>query len=510
MYILVPNFRASLIAHRINHLDVTFVPTTVCILRIQPLHYACAYGATEQALRVLIEGNIRTITAKDNRGRTPLHFALGNADRPASPGVVSILLSEDRSVVNIIDNEGNLPIHLLSTCAKAIKVEEKDKCDYCQECFSLYLSAHPRAEGHLLMGLQSLPSWLRDYAVLSPVVQKILNVKIATRFPTAVTLMDFFFYVIIIIFFQMTVIMSIEDRTHTSSSVKKLNKAYLIPLLLASIYFFIREVVQMLSLAKIGQFKAWVSSLENWLETFNALLVMFWSIVMAVEALPIKIFQPAAALSMAVFWVMVLNFLQTIIVGFAVFVRGVSYVTKRLAAFLVSLVIILFAFTQIFTTLYQQTEECIAATYLTRYPLSTTICEAGFPVDTTTCEYDESCEPFQMFPWCSFVPAFMRSFTMLLGEVYDGNFLGYKLATFFYGLFMFACVIVLANVLIAVVVDTYRVISDERAGEFQNICLLNCVEYILSVEFGRSKNNEPVSYSSINGTISVGILVQQT
>jgi hypothetical protein len=99
---------------------------------------------------------------------------------------------------------------------------------------------------------------------------------------------------------------------------------------------------------------------------------------------------------------------------------------------------------------------------------------------------------------------------MLLGEVYDGNFLGYKLATFFYGLFMFACVIVLANVLIAVVVDTYRVISDERAGEFQNICLLNCVEYILSVEFGRSKNNEPVSYSSINGTISVGILVQQT
>jgi len=178
----------------------------------QPLHYACAYGATEQALHVLTDGNIGTITAVDNRGRTPLHFALGNADRPASPGVVSILLSQDRSVVNIIDLEGNLPIHLLRTCALAIKAEEKDKIDNCQRCFSLYLDARPRAEGHLLMGLQGLPDWLRDYAVVSPVVQRILNVKIATRFPTAVILMDFFFYVIVVIFFPLAVVKSITDR----------------------------------------------------------------------------------------------------------------------------------------------------------------------------------------------------------------------------------------------------------------------------------------------------------
>lgn len=178
----------------------------------QPLHYACAYGATEQALRVLTDGNIRTITAVDNRGRTPLHFALGNADRPASPGVVSILLSQDRSVVNAIDLESNLPIHLLRTCALAINAEEKDKIDNCQRCFGLYLDARPRAEGHLLMGIQGLPDWLRDYAVVSPVVQSILNVKIAKRFPTAVILMDIFFYVIVVILFPFAVVESITDR----------------------------------------------------------------------------------------------------------------------------------------------------------------------------------------------------------------------------------------------------------------------------------------------------------
>ena len=74
---------------------------------------------------------------------------------------------------------------------------------------------------------------------------------------------------------------------------------------------------------------------------------------------------------------------------------------------------------------------------------------------------------------------------MLLGEVYDGIFLGNKLAVVFYCLFMFACVIVLANVLIAVVVDTYRVIQIERAGEFQNMSPHFC-EFHTNIEFVRS------------------------
>lgn len=214
----------------------------------------------------------------------------------------------------------------------------------------------------------------------------------------------------------------------------------------------------MLSLVSMGQLKTWVSSLENWLDTFYFSLVMFWSVVMTVEALPMSVFQPAAALSIAVFWIMILNFLQGIIVGFAVFVRGVLYVTKRLAAFLVSLVIILLAFTQIFQTLFQQTDRCL---------------DTSPPSEYNFTSESESCEPIDSFPFCDKIQSFIHVYTMLLGQVEDDDFLGNYLATIFYALFFFSCVIVLASVLIAVVVDSYRVIQNERAGEFQNSCLSN-------------------------------------
>jgi len=59
---------------------------------------------------------------------------------------------------------------------------------------------------------------------------------------------------------------------------------------------------------------------------------------------------------------------------------------------------------------------------------------------------------------------------MLLGQVDDGDFRDTEphvttIATVFYGLFMFAVVIVLANVLIAIVTDSYGVIKNERSGK---------------------------------------------
>jgi len=53
---------------------------------------------------------------------------------------------------------------------------------------------------------------------------------------------------------------------------------------------------------------------------------------------------------------------------------------------------------------------------------------------------------------------------MLLGEVNEQDFRDNQLATVLYALFMFACVIVLANVLIAIVTDSYSVIQNERAA----------------------------------------------
>lgn len=60
---------------------------------------------------------------------------------------------------------------------------------------------------------------------------------------------------------------------------------------------------------------------------------------------------------------------------------------------------------------------------------------------------------FVSSPWSSIY----KTYSMLLGEVDDNDFEGNKMATFFFCMYMFVVVIVLANVLIAIVTDAYGV-----------------------------------------------------
>lgn len=56
-----------------------------------PIHYACASGSDSAVIHALAESFPESKTTTDRRGRTPLHFALG--DKPASPDVIVLLSS---------------------------------------------------------------------------------------------------------------------------------------------------------------------------------------------------------------------------------------------------------------------------------------------------------------------------------------------------------------------------------------------------------------------------------
>ena len=56
-----------------------------------PIHYACASGSDTEVIKTLAEAYPESKTVVDRRGRTPLHFALG--DKPASPDVIFLLAS---------------------------------------------------------------------------------------------------------------------------------------------------------------------------------------------------------------------------------------------------------------------------------------------------------------------------------------------------------------------------------------------------------------------------------
>lgn len=189
-----------------------------------PLHYACAYGATERVLKILLSVIPTSTTAVDFKGRTPLHFAMGNADRATSPAVVKLLLSLNPDVINDTDNDGQLPLHLLAAQAKKTSVEDshdaKVQRDSAMACLDTLLKASPMPTADFLTALQSLPEWLLEYAVVSEEVQKVLNAKIALRFPTSILLLDAYFLFIIIFSFNSAAMEYLDIQEKNSDKTK--------------------------------------------------------------------------------------------------------------------------------------------------------------------------------------------------------------------------------------------------------------------------------------------------
>lgn len=95
-------------------------------------------------LKILLRNNPTSTAAVGINSRTPLHFALGNADRPLSAVVVEIIYEKDRDIIDIIDNDGFFPLHLLAFKAKNIGLGDEDeirrvRCEACHKVSWLVL-----------------------------------------------------------------------------------------------------------------------------------------------------------------------------------------------------------------------------------------------------------------------------------------------------------------------------------------------------------------------------------
>lgn len=413
-----------------------------------PLHYACAYGASEEALYVLTGAYPDAITTQDRRGRTPLHFALSNAGRKAAPAAVRLLVSFNRDIVNSRGGSAN-PLRVLAEFAATIK-EDYDQKESVHKCLEHLLNAEPEPTADFFTALQSLPDWLSEQAVVMEVVQTLLNEKISQRFPTAVLMVDFYVLVTVIASYSMNVVEAIESRFDSDKS-DNLPSKQLVPLYIGGGYFLLREIIQMISLLSLKAFNVWVYDPSNWLNLMFVFLVLYWTIAMDTGYGNKDVFRIGSALSVTILWVKMLAYLRNVLIDFAVFVGGVFYVVNRLAAFLISLGIILLAFSQIFFTLYLESEQCPPD-------------ERGADVIKAANLDDMKDDSIDFFPFCDRWTAFLRVYTMLLGEVTERNFPENPVAVAMFIFFMFLVVILLANVLIAIVTDSYKVIQDQRAA----------------------------------------------
>jgi hypothetical protein len=426
-------------------------------VKSQPLHYACAYGASEESLFVLTAAFGDAMSACDRSGRTPLHFALSNAGRKASPGAVRHLLNLDKKLAN---SQGNGPLPLRVLVDFSIGLKKSGNTDAVHEsvekCLEFLLKADPEPTADFFTALQSLPDWLSEQAVVMPSVQMLLNEKISQRFPTAVLLLDFYFLTMIIISYSINVIDSIERRFSDNKS-DQIATRVLGPLYVGAGYFLMREVIQMISLASLNSFHSWVYDASNWLNVVFIFLVLYWTIQMNIGGGDANHFRTGSALTVIFLWLKVLAFLRNMLVEFAVFVGGVFYVVQRLFAFLISLGVILVGFAQMFVTVYQQTSRC-GKEYESDH--------SKFKENNLNAtDYYEICTgDDEDFSFCNFWDSFLTVYTMLLGEVDETKFADSAFATALFITFMFLVVILLANVLIAIVTDSYKVIQDQRAA----------------------------------------------
>jgi hypothetical protein len=255
-----------------------------------------------------------------------------------------------------------------------------------------------------------------------------------------ILLLDFFFLVLVIALFEVTTGATI-DYIFTGDASKKAKAGQVVVVLICGAYFLLREIVQIMSLLVLGNFGSWLSDMGNWLDvTLIFFIFYFGGVMLSEEWLDPsgESFRSGAAITKGIMWMSFISFLKSTQVEFSVFVSGVFYVVQRLTAFLLALGVILLLFAQMFYIVYAETDMC------------------------TCTEMYENAEPF---PHCDFMTSLLKVYIMLMGEI--GNEMRYStlpVAQLMYIAFAFLVVILLSNVLIAIVTDSYGVIKNERAA----------------------------------------------
>jgi hypothetical protein len=262
------------------------------------------------------------------------------------------------------------------------------------------------------------------------------------RFPTMILILDLMFLLLTIVFFEISSSKAIdylfEEEDHPN--MQQPDKLPVIITLVCGAYFLLREIVQVLSLLALGNFSSWIWEMSNWLDVLNIFFIFYFGAIMLTNEplVSMKAFRSGVAITKGILWMCVISFLKSTQVEFSVFVSGVFYVVQRLAAFILALLVILLMFAQMFYIVYAESEMC----------------------DCTDDNPDAN-----PFPHCSFPSSLLKVFTMMMGEI--GNEMRYStlpVAQFLYVAFAFLVVILLSNVLIAIVTDSYGVIKNERAA----------------------------------------------
>lgn len=442
---------------------------------------------------MIIASNEAALEEMDDSGQSPLHFALANAKITphVAPRTLRLLIRENPDLVHSPATEAHKvrhPIEFLQEVSKKLSADNEEAREEIKEslrkCLTILLDAKPIVTPHVITTVRSLRSWLFSTAILSPHLQDALNRKMKSRFPTTVLMLDLYVQIAVLIFYHICVEDSLERRflSDQTASVTAMDavddlgdfsrramadvyvntgdvsvpNAGVFVLYVGGAYFVIRESVQAFSLIRLRRsvrrfLQVFFFQASDLLDFAYIALLFGWASAIRYGIIEDQYaFRNWAAVSASVLWAKFFLFLRSMSIDFSVFVTGAFYVAGKLVPYMVGLICFFIAFMQIFYTIFLEDDY---------YDCPRNDEEFEMSVMDMQC-FDEGGD-FNSF--CTRWQAFLRVYTMFLGEVNERDFAGSPVATFYFGIFMLLMVILLANVLIATVTNAYKIIQDEEA-----------------------------------------------
>mmetsp|Transcript_44438 Transcript_44438/g.135450 ORF Transcript_44438/g.135450 Transcript_44438/m.135450 type:complete len:984 (-) Transcript_44438:129-3080(-) len=478
-----------------------------------PMHYASAYGTSTAILRVLEAAHRKGVVAQESKGRTPLHLAMVNSHRKKGPSVVKFLVESgaELGIVDIPDNEGQLPLHLLVIVRKGghsyLTLEMRENIT---KCLEIYLAGEPKSSADIFNVTKKLPGWLFQELVMNYHFQGILNAQIIRRWPTAILLLDLHAHVWLIICFSQTsreYIRLLSANPATNSSLEQpLPIIYVWVQIVCGAYFLIREILQVAAIiAHVEDYErrahnelGWVDIVRrgislwlfdgriNWLDVSVVGLTLANSALMLAETPYLGMYntdkRPHLRMLLAstqiILWIALLFYIMSVYIGFAIFMGGVAYITRRLVYFGLCIIVFLVAFAMMFHIIYFGSEVCL---------------------EPQTFQNEEC---YSGFPHCNFWRSLIKVGTMMMGEIgkecrylYDYAFLEEEVSadsvlypnfkhasragTFVYVLYAFIFVFIISTVLIAVVGSHFQVFE---MGHSTRVFWLNRFDFMVEIE----------------------------
>lgn len=293
------------------------------VKKCRALHIACSYNASEDVIRYLIESDtnpVASLECVNSDSQTPLHLMIYKY-YPSFPPVGLFEILSTPVTMELRDDLGNTPFSLFSEYLKKVhsldQVNRSLAREHCKKILQIYFDSRPSGHSDILNELYNFPSWLHNYALEHPHVQRILNYRMAQKPVTFLLMMNYFIQLIIIVCYT-----DVMSQALWKSNPQIANILFLS---IGTLLLIIQTLVRVSSSFRFRPFY-----MDLW-ELLDILQIIF--LIISVDLLQKRTFvnisntnSGVLSFTAGLVWFILISLLRKTYLPFTLFVRGVVHV----------------------------------------------------------------------------------------------------------------------------------------------------------------------------------------